>query len=49
MQIVEWLQEEGFDLMQADDSDDPDRPLWILKRNQLQLRYRDLLLEEELI
>jgi chromosome segregation ATPase len=47
MQIVEWLQEEGFDLMQADDGDDPDRPLWILKRNQLQLRYRDLLQEVE--
>ena len=41
-QILQWLQDQGFDLLSEDDSKDPDRPLWILQRNTLQLHNREL-------
>ena len=41
-QIIDWLQEVGFDLDAEDDSRDPDRPCWSFRRNALQLRNRDL-------
>jgi len=40
--ILEWLQDQGFDLFQEDSSHDQDRPRWTLKRNKLQLRHRKL-------
>ena len=40
--ILQWLQEQGFDLLAEDDSQSPGRPCWILRRNALQLRNRDL-------
>ena len=41
-QILKWLQDQGFDLLSEDDSNDPDRPRWILQRNTLQLHNREL-------
>lgn len=43
IKIVDWLQDEGFDLIATDDDEDPDRPCWTLKRNNLILRYKKLL------
>ncbi|RLJ20548.1 hypothetical protein DJ030_06415, partial [bacterium endosymbiont of Escarpia laminata] len=40
--VLQWLQDKGFDLLTEDDSKDPDRPCWNLKRNKLQLDHRDL-------
>ncbi|MEG7525347.1 MAG: hypothetical protein M3H12_20055, partial [Chromatiales bacterium] len=40
--ILQWLQDQGFDLLTEDDSQDPDRPCWDLNRNKLQLDHRDL-------
>ncbi|MBL3527810.1 MAG: hypothetical protein JMN27_09580 [gamma proteobacterium endosymbiont of Lamellibrachia anaximandri] len=40
--VIQWLQDQGFDLLMEDDSQDPDRPRWDLKRNKLQLDHRDL-------
>ncbi len=40
--ILQWLQDQGFDLFQEDNSHDLDRPCWMLKRNKLQLRHRQL-------
>ena len=41
-QILQWLQDEGFDLETTDTSHDPDRPCWTLRRNALLLRNREL-------
>jgi len=35
--ILDWLSEQGFDLVECDETQDPDRPCWILKRNPLKL------------
>ena len=35
--ILDWLSEQGFDLVERDETQDPDRPCWILKRNPLKL------------
>jgi len=40
--IFQWLQNQGFDLFQEDNSHDQDRPCWTLKRNKLQLHHREL-------
>ena len=40
--VLEWLREIGFDLVDEDDSQDPDRPCWILHCNALKLRDHDL-------
>ncbi len=40
--IIQWLQDQGFDLLAEEESHDPDRPCWTLKRNKLQLQYREL-------
>ncbi|RRS34800.1 MAG: hypothetical protein OI74_04115, partial [Gammaproteobacteria bacterium (ex Lamellibrachia satsuma)] len=40
--ILQWLQDHGFELLLEDDSQDPDRPRWDLKRNKLQLDHREL-------
>ncbi|MBL3599978.1 MAG: hypothetical protein JMN25_08920, partial [gamma proteobacterium endosymbiont of Lamellibrachia anaximandri] len=40
--VIQWLQDQGFDLLMEDDSQDPDRPRWDLKRNKLQLDHREL-------
>ncbi|MBL3589733.1 MAG: hypothetical protein JMN24_08060 [gamma proteobacterium endosymbiont of Lamellibrachia anaximandri] len=40
--VIQWLQDQGFDLLMEDDSQDPDRPRWDLKRNKLRLDHRDL-------
>jgi hypothetical protein len=33
--VLQWLKEKGFDLENKDDSHDPDRPCWTLRRNAL--------------
>ena len=42
IRILDWLREAGFDLVSEDESRDPDRPCWSLRRNTLQLLNRDL-------
>jgi FkbM family methyltransferase len=41
-QVLEWLRNEGFDLVAEDNSINPDRPCWTLRRNDLQLRNHEL-------
>ena len=45
--ILHWLQEQGFDLLAEDSSQDPDRPCWTLQLNPLQLRNRDLQAQQD--
>lgn len=40
--ILEWLREQGFDLISEDSSRDPERPCWELRRNAAHLRIMDL-------
>ncbi len=40
--ILDWLQEQGFDVVSRDDSQDPDQPCWTLKRSLLKLQNREL-------
>lgn len=40
--ILVWLREEGFDVLDEDDSQNPDRPCWTLQRNALQIQNREL-------
>ncbi|MCK7575331.1 MAG: hypothetical protein MZV65_05235 [Chromatiales bacterium] len=51
--ILDWLSEQGFDLVERDETQDPDRPCWLLKRNPLKLeclalqaRIQQLLVEQ---
>jgi FkbM family methyltransferase len=41
-QVLEWLRDEGFDLVAEDNSINPDRPCWTLRRNDMQLRNHEL-------
>jgi FkbM family methyltransferase len=43
--VVQWLRDHGFDLIDEDDSNDPDRPRLILQRNALALQNRALSLQ----
>ncbi|HRQ56901.1 MAG TPA: hypothetical protein PLN31_05750 [Azoarcus taiwanensis] len=40
--VVQWLRDQGFDLIDEDDSNDPDRPRLIMQRNALALQNRAL-------
>jgi FkbM family methyltransferase len=40
--VLEWLRNKCFDLVEKNDSVDPDRPYWTLRRNVMHLRYREL-------
>lgn len=40
--ILGWLNEQGFDLVGEDKTQDPDRPSWTLQRNALQARMQAL-------
>ncbi|NJC88971.1 MAG: hypothetical protein FIB02_10670 [Desulfuromonas sp.] len=41
-QILNWLQEQGFDLLAVNDRQDPDRPCWSLQRNGSRLEVISL-------
>jgi FkbM family methyltransferase len=39
---LQWLKDQGFDLVSEDDNEDPDRPCFLLRRNTLQLHNQEL-------
>ncbi|MBK1649515.1 hypothetical protein [Rhabdochromatium marinum] len=39
-EILGWLGEQGFDLIERDDAHDPDRPRWTFKRNDLLMELK---------
>jgi chromosome segregation ATPase len=41
-EILTWLQSRGFDLLEDENNNDPDRPCYTLKRNDFLLRYQNL-------
>jgi FkbM family methyltransferase len=41
-EVLEWLRGENFDLVAEDNSINPDRPCWTLRRNDMQLRNYEL-------
>jgi FkbM family methyltransferase len=41
-EILQWLREQGFDLVDENDRQDPDRPCWALRCDPLRLEHRTL-------
>lgn len=40
--VLQWLEQHGFDEIMVDEGINPDRPRWVLQRNELFLRNREL-------
>lgn len=45
--VAQWLNDQGFDLAEKDESRDPERPVWRFRRNALALYARELQQERD--
>ncbi len=43
-EVLDWLKKQGFDILTEDKSNDPDRPRWLLKVNEITLERDELTL-----